>query len=173
MTVERRDVGKWLRKALARRPKTDANGGNASISRRRPRPVRAGWHVGSGLSAGGRSSPRVSRQTAGVCAAWAAVLGGGTGLAVGHRMITHPLTGEPDAGDPPVRFGGRGWVQSLAPTSITITRLRGQADSQPFSLRGAQECRFVWNGENLLRLVGTTQPRSGSQSELRADYGGR
>ena len=117
-TVERRDVGKWLRKALAGRPKTDANGGNASISRCRPRPMRAGWHVGSGLSAGGRNSPRVSRQTVGVCAAWAAVLGGGTRLVVGHRMITHPLTGEPDAGDPPVRFGGRGWVQSLVPTSI-------------------------------------------------------
>jgi hypothetical protein len=28
-TVERRDAGKWLRKALARRLKTDANGGNA------------------------------------------------------------------------------------------------------------------------------------------------
>jgi hypothetical protein len=36
----------------------------------------------------------------------------------GHRSDTHPLTGEPDAGDPPVRFGGRGWVQSLVPTSI-------------------------------------------------------
>ncbi len=107
---DRRGAGKWLCKALERRPKTDANGGNASISRCRPRPVMAGWHGGSGLSAGGRSSLRVSRQTVGVCAAWAAVLGGGTGLAASHRMITHPLTGEPDAGDPPVRFGGRGWV---------------------------------------------------------------
>ena len=29
-----------------------------------------------------------------------------------------PLTGEPDAGNPPVRFGGRGEVQSLVPTPI-------------------------------------------------------
>src|SRR5258708_626667 len=27
-----------------------------------------------------------------------------------------PLTGEPDAGNPPVRFGGRGEVQILIPT---------------------------------------------------------
>ena len=29
-----------------------------------------------------------------------------------------PPTGEPDAGDPPVRFGGRGEVQTLVPTPI-------------------------------------------------------
>ena len=35
-TVERRGAVKWVRKALERRPQTDANGGNASISRHRP-----------------------------------------------------------------------------------------------------------------------------------------
>jgi hypothetical protein len=30
----------------------------------------------------------------------------------------HPSTGKPDAGEPPVRFGGRGKVQSLVPTPI-------------------------------------------------------
>jgi hypothetical protein len=35
-----------------------------------------------------------------------------------NRKTTNPLTGEPDAGDPPVRFGGRGEVKSLIPTPI-------------------------------------------------------
>jgi len=33
-------------------------------------------------------------------------------------LAEKPLTGEPDAGDPPVRFGGRGEAQTLIPTSI-------------------------------------------------------
>jgi len=33
-------------------------------------------------------------------------------------LVEKPLTGEPDAGDPPVRFGGRGDVQTAIPTSI-------------------------------------------------------
>jgi hypothetical protein len=53
-----------------------------------------------------------------VCPPWAAVLGSGTRVDADNRKTTHPLTGEPDAGDPPVRFGGRGWVQSPVPTSI-------------------------------------------------------
>ena len=48
MTVERRDVGKWLCKALEWRHKTDANGGNASISRSRPRPRRVDGTPGLG-----------------------------------------------------------------------------------------------------------------------------
>ena len=31
-----------------------------------------------------------------------------------NRKTTNPLTGEPDAGDPPVRFGGRGKVNPLS-----------------------------------------------------------
>ena len=38
-----------------------------------------------------------------------------------------PLTGEPDAGNPPVRFGGRGEVLSLVPTPIAQRSLRDQA----------------------------------------------
>ena len=34
------------------------------------------------------------------------------------RLCGHSPTGEPDAGKPPVRFGGRGEVTSLVPTSI-------------------------------------------------------
>jgi hypothetical protein len=30
----------------------------------------------------------------------------------------NPLTGKPDAGNPPVRFGGRGEVETLIPTPI-------------------------------------------------------
>ena len=36
-----------------------------------------------------------------------------------HRTTANPLTGEPDAGNPPGRFGGRGKVQTLISTSIT------------------------------------------------------
>src|ERR1035438_9740600 len=53
-----------------------------------------------------------------VCTPWAAVLGSRTRVDPYNRSITKPLTGEPDAGDPPVRFGGRGKVQSLVPTPI-------------------------------------------------------
>src|ERR1035441_8483109 len=53
-----------------------------------------------------------------VCPPRAAVLGSRTRVDAYNRSITKPLTGEPDAGDPPVRFGGRGKVQSLVPTPI-------------------------------------------------------
>src|SRR5438874_13040778 len=36
----------------------------------------------------------------------------------GQRSLGAPLTGDPDAGKPPVRFGGRGEVTTLAPTPI-------------------------------------------------------
>ncbi len=38
-----------------------------------------------------------------------------------------PPTGEPDAGNPPVRFGGRGRVQSSLPTPITPISWNGQS----------------------------------------------
>src|SRR5664280_190374 len=53
-----------------------------------------------------------------VCPPWAAVLGSRTRVDADNRSTTNPLTGEPDAGNPPVRFGGRGKVQSLVPTPI-------------------------------------------------------
>ena len=53
-----------------------------------------------------------------VCPLWAAVLGSGTRVDADNRKTTNPLTGEPDAGDPPVRFGGRGKAQTLVPTPI-------------------------------------------------------
>jgi hypothetical protein len=144
-------------------PKTDANGGNASISRRRPRPVRAGWHGGSGLSAGGRSSPRVSRQTAGVRAAWAAVLGGGTRLAASHRMITHPLTGEPDAGDPPVRFGGRGSI----PCPYLYLLLSTNSDNRRAALRVLIAAGTMLD-ETRLQVSGLLHDRSQSVVALAA-----
>jgi len=49
-----------------------------------------------------------------VCPLWAAVLGSGTRVDADNRGNTNPLTGEPDAGDPPVRFGGRGKVNPLS-----------------------------------------------------------
>ena len=33
-------------------------------------------------------------------------------------LTENPLTGEPDAGNPPVRFGGRGDINTVIPTSI-------------------------------------------------------
>src|ERR1019366_2739087 len=57
-----------------------------------------------------------------VCPPRAAVLGSRTRVDAYNRSITKPLTGEPDAGDPPVRFGGRGKVQSLVPTPIHQAR---------------------------------------------------
>src|SRR3990170_1654923 len=49
-----------------------------------------------------------------VCPPWAAVLGGRTRVDADNRKFTNPLTGEPDAGNPPVRFGGRGKVNPLS-----------------------------------------------------------
>src|ERR1039458_1811072 len=60
-----------------------------------------------------------------VCPPRAAVLGSRTRVDAYNRSITKPLTGEPDAGDPPVRFGGRGKVQSLVPTTIGLSAFRG------------------------------------------------
>lgn len=41
-TVERRDAGKWMRDEPDQRTTTGANGGNASASRRSPRPIVVG-----------------------------------------------------------------------------------------------------------------------------------
>lgn len=35
-------------------------------------------------------------------------------------LMETPLTGEPDAGNPPVRFGGRGGVNRAIPTPISV-----------------------------------------------------
>src|SRR5271165_135113 len=44
-----------------------------------------------------------------------------------------PPTGEPDAGDPPVRFGGRGIrIQSVPPTPIFMDPLRGSSSDLEF-----------------------------------------
>ena len=48
------------------------------------------------------------------CAPWAAEFDSGTRVDADNRSTTNPLTGEPDAGDPPVRFGGRGKVHPLS-----------------------------------------------------------
>src|ERR1039457_419136 len=49
-----------------------------------------------------------------VCPSWAAVLDSRTRVDADNRSTTNPLTGEPDAGNPPVRFGGRGKVKPLS-----------------------------------------------------------
>src|SRR5260221_2182195 len=57
-----------------------------------------------------------------VCTSWAAVLGSRTRVDADNRSLTNPLTGEPDAGDPPVRFGGRGSGQPLSLPLSTLIR---------------------------------------------------
>src|SRR5437016_10341695 len=59
-----------------------------------------------------------------------------------------PLTGKPDAGNPPVRFGGRGSGNAALPTPIVPFANRGQGQDAPVSLFRAGEsnrdhCAFV------------------------------
>jgi len=42
-----------------------------------------------------------------------------------NRKTTNPLTGEPDAGDPPVRFGGRGSGHPLSLPLSPLLQCRG------------------------------------------------
>lgn len=81
-----------------------------------------------------------------VCTQWAAALGSGTRVDTGHRRNANPLTGEPDAGDPPVRFGGRGKVQTLVPTPIQDYENHLAAGAEP---------RAVWNRA---RIAGCRSP---------------
>ena len=95
MTVERRDAGRW-------------QCGDPKDGEKKPTrvPARASqW--GSPPSAIGLGD--TERQTAAL------------GDEAKSRSLSteHPPTGEPEAGDPPVRFGGRGKVQSLVPTPIS------------------------------------------------------
>src|SRR5712692_8528575 len=54
---------------------------------------------------------------------WIAVLGSGPRVDADHRSHTNPLTGKPDAGDPPVRFGGRGSGKPLSlPLSLSLAK---------------------------------------------------
>src|SRR6266849_7300837 len=54
---------------------------------------------------------------------WIAVLGSGPRVDADNRSHTNPLTGKPDAGDPPVRLGGRG---SGKPLSLPLSGSRGE-----------------------------------------------
>src|SRR5258708_3596149 len=51
-------------------------------------------------------------------------------------LAEKPLTGEPDAGNPPVRFGGRGGANHAAPTPI---------DGGVCRLRRANSLKPVWS----------------------------
>src|ERR1035438_4780150 len=88
-----------------------------------------------------------------VCPPRAAVLGSRTRVDAYNRSITKPLTGEPDAGDPPVRFGGRGKVQSLVPTPICADcDLVANAPALLFCLRQFLSERLV-GGLGLVLLI--------------------
>ena len=95
-TVEPRDAGRWKCRRTERR------------KRRPPRvPARASqwWNQPSAIGLG---------DTEG--------LTDGLGDRAKSRSLSteHPLTGKPDAGDPPVRFGGRGGAHHAIPTPIIM-----------------------------------------------------
>ena len=64
-----------------------------------------------------------------------------------NRITTNPLTGEPDAGDPPVRFGGRGKVQSLVPTPIVVENEGHFLFNTPEKSGLKNGEKFGWGGE--------------------------
>src|ERR1039458_764018 len=108
-----------------------------------------------------------------VCPPRAAVLGSRTRVEAYNRTTTNPLTGEPDAGDPPVRFGGRGKVQSLAPTpivpwAVTAGVLPGcaRANAKPARIkqRACRGARFRYN--SLAFQHGCTRGRAHSAKAL-------
>ena len=52
------------------------------------------------------------------------------------QSLTGPLTGKPDAGDPPVRFGGRDDVRLVVPTPIGLLRSADGPRPQRPGVRG-------------------------------------
>jgi hypothetical protein len=91
----------------------------------------AASHQGSKAARGASGPVRL------LCRAWAFPLALRPCFGPPVLLQVTPSTGEPDAGDPPVRFGGRGWrTQSLLPTptrasdgtSTLDSRLRGNDD---------------------------------------------
>jgi hypothetical protein len=53
-------------------------------------------------------------------------------------LMETPLTGEPDAGNPPVRFGGRGGVNHAIPTPI-FRKIHGYRASPSQNSRGVTD----------------------------------
>ena len=81
-----------------------------------------------------------------------------------------PLTGEPYAGDPPVRFGGRGG-QKTFPTPIvkvrilldgTYFRVNDKRERKPgrisIDLNPAKPCPLNYGGEAGIRTLGEVAP---------------
>src|SRR5712691_5931332 len=99
---------------------------------------------------------------------WIAVLGSGPRVDADNRSHTNPLTGKPDAGDPPVRFGGRGSGKPLSlPLSLSFakdsgpeafkgeSKALGRADYFPFN-RAAAYWRFIREMNSRLISFGQT-----------------
>src|SRR6266568_8484480 len=76
------------------------------------------------VAAGALEAPRQAREREGygptklaeplVCGSRVADFGSCPCVYGDNLTIKHPLTGEPDAGDPPVRFGGRGSANTFS-----------------------------------------------------------
>ena len=86
-SVERRDVGKW-------KDEEQNNGRQTNASARKGYAVAGAW-------------PRAIDSESTESLADILVRG-----KVGPHLAEKPLTGKPDAGDPPVRFGGRGGAKA-------------------------------------------------------------
>src|SRR6266568_5854815 len=102
------------------------------------------------VAAGALEAPRQAREREGygptklaeplVCGSRVADFGSCPCVYGDNLTTKHPLTGEPDAGDPPVRFGGRGSANTLSlPLSIPLNTYRGIAPS--FRCRYGTVCR--------------------------------
>src|SRR5216684_7669980 len=91
-----------------------------------------------GLSACRKSSQEQSLEAVGLCllhAAWTDLLSLGPGASV-PTCLNSPPTGKPDAGNPPVRFGGRGG------TTVPSLPLSGERSAPPLDALSASNIRF-------------------------------
>src|ERR1035441_5510256 len=74
-----------------------------------------------------------------VCPPRAAVLGSRTRVDAYNRSITKPLTGEPDAGRPPVGFGGRGLPAERGGRPIDTAWLRAELGLESMKHNGSSQ----------------------------------
>ena len=112
MTVEPRRIGRWKREKSMTAIQTVASAHGLSKAESSSRRV--------DFNARREPSQEEWMETDDRClqgATWVDLLSLNLGASAPTSKV-RPSTGEPDAGNPPVRFGGRGEVLSLVPTPI-------------------------------------------------------
>src|SRR6266567_6362987 len=102
------------------------------------------------VAAGALEAPRQAREREGygptklaeplVCGSRVADFGSCPCVYGDNLTIKHPLTGEPDAGDPPVRFGGRGSANTF---SLPLSALGILRQAEPFECRRQKAQRLL------------------------------